>query len=144
MQGLRALVQEYVGKAPTSEKEFLKVQMFRFLLTGGSSFALDVLLLFGLVRLVNLHYLVSNLLAFTVVNLYNYVLSRHWVYGAGSRRLRMELLVFFLVVAVGLGINQIFLSLFYEVLGLDLLLSKSIATIITVLWNFISKKFVVF
>lgn len=141
---MKELVSEYLIAAPSKDKSFLKVQVIRFLIAGGTSAVLELGILFALVQEALWHYLMANFVAFALVNFYNYILSRYWVYGPSKFNMMKEVLSFFVVVLVGLGVNQVILYAMFEIVGWNLIISKLTATAITVVWNFTCKKFIVF
>jgi putative flippase GtrA len=90
--------------------------------------------------------------AFVVAATNNYVWNRLWVYPESrSTKKRKQMPVFLAVNAVGLGINELVLFLFYApisvalgsaVIGLNV--TKGIAAIIVMMWNYVVNRVVTF
>jgi len=125
-------------------KYFLDKTWFRFLVIGGFSAVLEIFLLVFLVEWAVLGYLLSNSIAFIVVNLINFILSKYWVFEAGTRKKGTEIGLFYFVVLVGLALNQAVMFIFVEYLTIDYKISKVAAILLTVIWNYFGKKNFVF
>ena len=52
-----------------------------------------------------------------------------------------EFMVFVIISLIGLGLTELLMWVFTDGLGLFYLLSKAIAAVIVLLWNFFAKKF---
>jgi putative flippase GtrA len=121
------------------------IQLFRYTFVGGLAFIVDFLALFLLEQYAGLHYLVANLIAFTLGLTTNYALSVLWVF---DRRVLenkyAEFVIFALLGVMGLGLNEVVLYLFTGLFGLYYLVSKVIATGVTFVWNFVSRKVLLF
>lgn len=119
-------------------------QFGRFLIVGCSSALIEIGILIMLVERMAASYLNANVIAFVITNLLNYSLSRIWVFTSDNNKVLSEFLTFILFVSVGLGINQLFLWVFVEYGQLDYKVSKVIAIAFTVIWNFLTRKHLVF
>jgi putative flippase GtrA len=119
-------------------------QFGRFLIVGVTSAALEMLLLIALVERFYWSYLYANILAFLITNILNYTLSRGWVFTSDNNKIAREFFVFMIFVSVGLAINQLFLWLFVEYGQLDYKISKMLAILFTVTWNFLTRRHFVF
>ena len=71
----------------------------------------------------------------------NYILSVKWVFDAkaGGNKTQ-EFIVFIVLSVIGLGINQLFMWLFVAMMHIYYVLSKIIATVIVMVYNFITRK----
>lgn len=124
-----------------NNKKKLFQQLIRFGFVGGSAFFIDAGLLFLLTEFAGVHYLISGAISFTVSVIYNYILSVKWVFDARTDRNKaQELTVFIGLSIIGLGINQIVMWLFADLLHIYYMLSKIIATAIVMVYNFVSRK----
>lgn len=133
------------------EKLFLKVshqthiQFVRYLFVGGSAWLIDFSLLALLTEKLSIHYFYSAAISYTVGSLYNYYLSIKWIFSV--RRLNQkfkELTVFILIGTIGLGLNQISIWFLTEIVLLHYLISKIVATVLVLLWNFFARKYILF
>lgn len=119
-------------------------QFGRFLIVGITSALIEIGILVVLVERLQISYLHANVIAFVITNLLNYLLSRLWVFTSDSNKVWSEFFAFILFVSVGLGINQLFLWFFVEYAGWDYKISKVMAIGLTVVWNFLTRKHLVF
>jgi len=123
-------------------------QFMRYLFTGGLAFAVD----FGLFALClyafEWHYLLANLVGLVAGLVLNYALSVCWVFTACERKLEKkktaEFFVFALVGFIGVGLNEILMLLMVDSLKWQEMLSKAIAAIIVLMWNFGGRKLILF
>jgi len=123
----------------------LFIQLFRYFVSGGIAFAIDFLLLYLLTDKLQIYYLLSAMIAFSVGLLITYVLSISWIFN--KRRLRnrwTELLIFIGIGLTGLLLTYLFMRHFTDSLQLHYLLSKLLTTIIVFFWNFVMKRVVLF
>jgi putative flippase GtrA len=125
-------------------KYFLDQIWFRFLVIGGFSALLEIVLLVFLVEWIGLGYLLSNSIAFLVVNMINFLLSKYWVFAAGTRKKGVEIGLFYFVVLIGLALNQAVMFILVEFMSFDYKISKVAAILVTVIWNYFGKKNLVF
>lgn len=128
-------------------KRFIN-QFLRYLATGGLAFVVD----FGLFTLclyaLEYHYLVSNLIGLIAGLLLNYAISVSWVFADSNRTFEqwksIEFLIFAIVGFAGVGINQLMMLLMVGALEWQEILSKMIAAIVVLMWNFGARKFFLF
>lgn len=122
----------------------LHSQFVRFLLAGGLSALVDFLLLVLLVEVFSVYYLVASGMSFIVGLILNYLVCRTWVFQRGKYGQMIEFLAFCIGGSIGLGLNQIILLLFVGHFSLDYRLSKIISITLVTLWNFLTKKYLIF
>ena len=122
-------------------KNKLLQQFFRFLAVGGSAFLIDFSALWLLTEWLNMNYLLANYISFTASVIYNYILSAFWVFNTKhTKSKRWEFTIFLLLSLIGLGLNQGIMWITVEKAGINYLLSKILATIIVLIFNFITRK----
>lgn len=101
--------------------------------------------------------LLINTVCFTVSVIFNYVLSRLWVFHVAKARNPMrEFILFIITSLIGLGINSLILLICVQWLfpgvgliaalpeGVQNILGKIIATFIVMVWNYLARKLWVF
>lgn len=116
-------------------------QIIKFGFAGGTAFVIDAGLLFLLTEFCGIHYLISGMISFTASVIYNYILSVKWVFDAKKDANKtQEFIVFIVLSVIGLGINQLFMWLFVDMMHIYYMLSKIIATVIVMVYNFITRK----
>lgn len=121
------------------------LQLFRYTFVGGLAFMIDFGLLFALTEYAGFHYLFSATISFVAGLIVNYLLSKVWVFTRSTIAKReLEFLIFAVIGIIGLLINNLFLWLLTNVIGLWYMFSKVLVTIITYLWNFFVRKLILF
>ena len=68
-------------------------------------------------------------------------MSTKWVFNQGNIENKvLEFNLFILISTIGLGFTEILLYLFTDIFGIYYLISKIIAAIIVLFWNFIARR----
>jgi len=115
--------------------------MFRYIFVGGTAFVVDFFFLYFFSDFCGIHYLISGILSFIISVLVNYIMSTKWVFNQDNiENKELEFNLFLLISAIGLVFTEILLWLFTDIFGLHYLLSKIIAAIIVMFWNFIARR----
>ena len=129
-------------KAPTTNP---LVQFFRYAFIGGFAALVDWGVLW-LVERLGAHYQVAAVFGFFAGLAVNYLLSKLLVFQAEKARTRasVEFLGYALIGAVGLAITMGLMHVFTEWVGLHFMLSKIIATLIVLIWNFTARKLILY
>lgn len=118
------------------------MELVRFGVTGGVCFLVEFAALTLLVELLHMPVLWATALAFLISVAVNYALCVKWVFtGAkgGSGRVRLQFLV---TSGMGLGLNELLMWLMNIRLGVQYQLAKVIATLIVMIWNYVTKRLV--
>ncbi|MFW5728945.1 MAG: GtrA family protein, partial [Spirochaetota bacterium] len=118
---------------------------FRYFGSSGVAFVIDMSLLYAITEWLGVHYLVSNIIASVTAMVSNYLLSVWWVFSkrrVGNRA--AEFSIFMLTGVAGLGLNQLLLWLFTDVVGLYYMISKFIAAVIGYLSKFFVRRSLLF
>ncbi len=104
------LIQSAVALLPENlrRKAFQHRELVKFVVVGGTCFIIDTALFFGLKSTVLTDKPVTaKVFATLVATIVSYVLNREWSFRTrGGRQTRWEAPLFFLVSAIGLGINS--------------------------------------
>lgn len=114
------------------------------MIAGVISAAIEFVVLIALVEYRGISYLNSNIIAFTLTNVVNYVLSRTWVFGRSRIKKRIELPMFLFFLLCGLGISQTTLWILVTYAKLDYRIAKVVAVGFVVVWNYTTRRHVVF
>ncbi len=116
-------------------------QILKFSVVGGSAFIIDYGILIIMTEVFRVDYLVSSGFSFTVSVVFNYIMSIKWVFNVEkTRNKKQEMLLFFLFSIIGLGINQIIMWIMVDKFGVFYMISKIGATIVVMIYNFITRK----
>ena len=149
-----------VSKLLKGETDNTLIQLFRYLQVAFVAFAVDIGSLYAFTEFAGLHYLVSAALAFVLGVTTNYLLSIRWVFKKSSLRdRRAEAAIFVAIGVAGLGLNELFMWLFTEIMfprlamsllqtptltEADYMLSKVLSTGLVFFFNFFVRKFLLF
>lgn len=121
-----------------------KHRFIRYAIVGVFSAALELGILISLVEVFKMTYLRANVIAFSIVVIVNYILSRKWVFQSKENKKRIEFPVFMFFVGCGFLINQATLWYFVSQVGIHYEIAKIIAIGLVVIWNFFTRKFFIF
>jgi putative flippase GtrA len=129
----------------TDETSNTLIQFLRYTVVGGLAFVIDLGALFVLTEFFYIHYLVSAALAFCLGLAVNYCLSIVWVFDKRTLKNPVaEFVIFGLLGVMGLGLNELLIFLLTGLGGVHYLGSKAVATALTYVWNFLSRKILLF
>ena len=121
------------------------LQLFRYTCVGGIAFLVDISTLFVLTEFFGIYYLISAAIAFLLGLITNYSASVLWVFKRHTLRSRfLEFVTFSLIGLLGLALNEFFLWFFTEKIAIHYLLSKIISAFLVYLFNFTSRKIMLF
>jgi putative flippase GtrA len=125
-------------------KKTFTPEFIRFLIVGVISAGIEYSLWF--LFKMKMDYKIANVPAFVLTNIVTFILSNRYVFNntAGRGNKRHELTLFILFLGGALLVNSAVLSLCVEILHLDASISKVIAIGVTVVWNFVTRKHIVF
>ncbi len=121
------------------------LQFIRAAFVGGTAFAADAGLLWAAAAL-GLHYLLAAVIGFIAGVTVNYILSKLLVFKSNAARVgkAMEIFVYVLVSAVGLGLTELFMAFFTERMGLHYMLSKVVSALLVFVWNYCSRRVIIY
>ena len=123
------------------KNEKLFIQIFKFIIVGGIATILDWILYYILYNYLKISPLVANIISFSISTIYNYWASTKWVFDVNKNKSRKKLFIeFVLFSAIALGLTELLLWIGIDVLSMKAMLSKIVATIIVMVFNFITRK----
>lgn len=120
-------------------------QLFRYVLTGASSFLVDFLLLF-LLEMLGVHYLPAAACSFAVGITCNFLLTKYFAFKSVDSTVgpAAEIAVFIAISVVGLLLTMGLMYLFTSRFHLYFMVSKLISSILVFLWNFLGRKLILY
>ena len=116
------------------------LEIVRFCFVGGVSFLMDYGLLFVLTEFVGLYYLYSSAISFSITVVFNYWLCVIYVFKGAKKQTTRQAIIFFGTGVIGLGLNQLCMWFFVDVVKLHYMLAKIFATAIVTIWNYVTKR----
>ncbi|AOH39636.1 GtrA family protein [Dialister pneumosintes] len=123
-----------------TDKERIE-EVIRFLIVGGGCFLLEYILLYVLTEYMHIGYLVSSAIAFTVSLLVNYILCLLVVFNV-KHQSSLEIGLFIITSLIGLIINQGVMWFLVEIIAWWYMFAKVIASGIVMIWNYITKRYI--
>ena len=125
----------------SKKTENLLIQIFKFGIVGGIAFLIDYIVLFCCKEFIGLSVLLSAAIAFTVSVIYNYIASVKWVFDVNKEKSAKKNFVIFIILSiVGLIITEIIMWIGSDIMKINYLIVKIIATAIVMVFNFITRK----
>lgn len=115
-------------------------QIIRFGIVGVIATIIDYIILYILTEYLNIHYLISSTISFSISLIVNYYLSIKWVFKVNKNQTINELLKFVFLSIIGLIINEIILYLGVHLLNIYYMICKVGSIIIVMIYNFITRK----
>lgn len=116
------------------------LELFRFCLVGGLSLIVDYAVLYGLVEFADVHYLYASATSFVVSVIFNYWLCVKYVFKGAKHQTPRQAALFIGSSVVGLGLNQLCMWIFVDLINLHYLIAKLGATFIVTAWNYVMKR----
>lgn len=116
------------------------LEIVRFCVVGGLSLIVDCAILFILTDFCGVHYLYSAATSFTASVIFNYWLCVKYVFKNAKKQTPKQAAIFIGSSIVGLGLNQICMYFFVEIILLHYMIAKLGATVIVTIWNYIMKR----
>jgi len=116
-------------------------KIIRFSIVGFIATIIDFVLLFIFKELLNINVIIANTLSFTISVIYNYFASIKYVFDVDKNKNgKIQFILFIIFSVLGLILNNLILYLLTSRLNIYYLLSKVIATIFVMVFNFITRK----
>ena len=119
-------------------------QFFRFCVVGTLGAIIDIGGLYVLVEFFGIYYLLAAAISFIFAVINSYFLNKYWTFQNKNNQHAKQFIIFLLVSVIGLLINLGAMYVLTEWVGFWYLLSKAIAAIIVLFWNFLMNKYVTF
>lgn len=116
-------------------------QIINFGIVGSLSFCIDYCLMIVFTEILGIYYFISSSLSFLISVSFNYICSMRFVFcGKKDISKSKEYFVFVMFSIVGLLINQFVMWFMVEKFNIYYAITKLFATVIVMIWNFVSRK----
>ena len=115
------------------------IKAAKYVVVGGVTFVVD----YGVTWLLlpALPLLLANTFGFITANVANFLLAHSWVFGStwSSERLLKAYMSVLAISLIGLALNNAVVWFLVGLAALPLLISKAIATLVVMSWNFLAR-----
>lgn len=116
-------------------------QIFKFVIVGFMATLIDFIILIILKECFSINTIIANTISFAISTIYNYIASVLWVFDVDSKKnSKLNFLLFVVFSVIGLIINNIILSICVDKLNIYYIFSKVLATVVVMIFNFITRK----
>lgn len=123
------------------KQEKLLIQIFRFGIVGVVATVIDFIFLYIFKEVCNLNVVVANTLSFVISVMYNYWASLTFVFDVDESKSKSRNFIIFIICSViGLGINDLIVWVVTEMLNIHYMISKLVATVVVMVFNFVTRK----
>lgn len=130
-------------------KELIKKykELIKYLIIGVLTTAINYIIFAILVKLANIEMHVSNIIAWLISVIFAYFTNKLFVFESKSFKLKVigkEILSFGAARIFSLGLEEVILYVFVNLLNINELIIKLIANVIVIIVNYILSKFIIF
>lgn len=119
-------------------------QILKFGVVGSIAFIIDYSILFVCTEFIGIYYLISSLISFLISTFFNYKASMTWIFNSNNNKNSYKksdkFCIFFILSIIGLLINQSLMYLGSEIIRLHYMMTKIIATIVVMFFNFFTRQ----
>jgi len=121
------------------------MKIVKYFFVGGVAAVVDISLFTVFAKFLAYNYLLVGAITFLIATLVNYILSIKFVFKSGKKHKKQkEILLVYLVSAFGLAFNLVILYICYDIINMELIVSKLIATALVFFWNYFIRKYFIF
>lgn len=125
-----------------SEKVVELISIIKFGIIGISNTLINWIIFF-LLNLVEVNYIVANIIAYSLATINSYIWNSKWVFKYNNEKL-VSSLKFIIVNLVGLILNTIILFILVDMFNINKIISLVMATGVVMIINYISNRLWVF
>lgn len=116
-------------------------KIIRFSIVGGIATLIDFIFLYIFKEFLNMDVIIANTLSFIISVTYNYIASIVWVFDINKEKnKKIQFILFILFSIFGLVLNNIILYILTDIFNMYYLISKVVATLFAMIFNFITRK----
>lgn len=122
------------------DKKLIK-QIFKFIIVGGIATLIDWIIYYIFYNIFNFSPLIANIISFAISVIYNYIASVKWVFNVNKDKSKKQLFLEFMIFSViGLILTEIIIYFGTDIIKMNAMIIKIIATGIVMIFNFITRK----
>ena len=138
-----ALLERWLPPCGRSVRKYQR--LLRYLISGGTAAAVDLVVLYILTDIFKVHYLLSAIFAFLVAFLVSFVLQKFWTFqDRSTERMHAQAAVYFVVAAVNLVLNTLFLYVFVDIFHMWYIAAQVVASGLIACESFFVSRYLIF
>ena len=119
-------------------------KFIKFAIVGTSGLVIDFGTTYIFKEKLHIYRYLASSIGFTLAASSNYIFNRLWTFHSTNPQVFFEYSTFIIISVIGLGINNTILWLFSDKWKQNFYLSKLLATVITIIWNFLANFYITF
>jgi putative flippase GtrA len=113
------------------------MKIIKYFIVGSIAALTDISLFYIFAKLFGFNYLLVAFFSYTIATFVNYILSIIFVFQSGIKySKKIEISLIYLISGIAIFINQFSLFILVDLLFVEMITSKVIATVITFFWNY--------
>ncbi|MCX6719201.1 MAG: GtrA family protein [Candidatus Taylorbacteria bacterium] len=114
-----------------NERHPKKTKIVRYIISGGTAAAVDLVLLYILTDLIGIWYITSSILAYLVAFMVSFTLQKFWTFRDHSRNnIHSQAVIYFIVTSLNLGLNTLGIFAFVHYLSFHYLIAQIVVSVI--------------
>lgn len=134
------LIKYYKGKLNGKQQKLL-IQIFKFIIVGGIATIIDWIIYFLLYNYLGFEPLVANIISYLLATIYNYFGSVKYVFKVNDKKFKKTFTIFLILSLVGLGLSELLIYLMINIMLMNKMISKIIATMLVMVFSFVTRKY---
>lgn len=119
------------------------IEIIKYAFWGGVSTAINLILLFFMIRFTEIHYLVANTIAYFIAVLVNYICNKKFVFES-QNDVKKELVNFVIMRLISLAIDNACYYCAVDVLGYDVYVSRIVVSAFIIAVTYVINKLIIF
>jgi putative flippase GtrA len=132
-----------IANLVSPQRQLALLQFMLYAVVGGICFTIDIVG-FVFLRYFGMAILAASAASFVTATIANYLLCCVLVFRSGRFSRGEELLRLFTIAVIGLSLNSAVVWILAEIVGLDATLSKVLAVLPVLAWNYLGRRSMVF
>ncbi len=122
---------------------FTKHVAIRFIISGGTSAAVDLSFLYLFNKVLNMHYLISAIVAWVIAFFVSFTLHKFWTFKSHGEETHKQVVIYLGTSLFGLFLNTVLMYVFVDIFHIEVILSQFfVGAIVAFSSFFISRNFV--
>lgn len=119
-------------------------ELFLYLIVGGIATVTEWILFYIFNDILLIHYILSTVIAYILSTFVNWISGKIIVFKNTKHGIIFEILSIYAASIIGLLLNIGIMWVLIEILKINSMISKIIATILVFIWNFVIRKFYIY